>query len=121
MHPPFVCGHADFLMPTDAPPPYVGSYPFRSSAGGVTPASRAVTREQGAQQSLAANLVLHFAAPAIADDDVTVAQGLRYPQRYVALEAGHFWSADSCTLMQKGLCVSPRLYINVCLYPWEDK
>ena len=70
-----------FRFSTDAPPPYVGSYPFRSCAGGATPASRAVTREQDAQQSLAANIALHFAAPAIADDDATVAQGLRYPQR----------------------------------------
>eukprot|EP00904_Undaria_pinnatifida_P002064 jgi/Undpi1/11859/HiC_scaffold_4.g01558.m1 len=74
---------------TDAPPPYVGSYPYRTSAGGSTPASRAVTREQEARQSLAANLAMHYAAPAIADDDPTVAQGLRYPQRcaQVALRA----------------------------------
>ena len=72
-----------FRLPTDAPPPYVGSYPFRSSAGGTTPASRAVTRKQDAQQSFAASLALHFAAPGIADDDVTVAQGLHYPQRYI--------------------------------------
>ena len=79
---PFVRRRAVMVsLPTDAPPPYVGSYPYRTSAGGSTPASRAVTREQEARQSLAANLAMHYAAPAIADDDPTVAQGLRYPQR----------------------------------------
>lgn len=75
-----------FRLPTDAPPPYVGSYPFRSSTGGATPATRVATREQDAQQFLAANLALHFASPAIADDDATVAQGLRYPQRYSTVQ-----------------------------------
>lgn len=89
---------ADTLLSlaTDAPPPFVGSYPYRSSAGGVTAASQAVTREQGAQKSVATNLALHYAAPAIADDDATVLQGLRYPQRYVLFDA-RLWSAGLCT------------------------
>ena len=83
-------------LPTDAPAPFVGSYPYRSSAGGVTPASRAVTREQDAQKSVATNLALHYAAPEIADDDATVLQGLHYPQRYVLFNADS-WSVGLCT------------------------
>lgn len=45
------------------------------SAGG------AIARQEKAEQSLAANLAMHFAVPRIADEDNIVAEGMHYPQR----------------------------------------
>ncbi|CAM9128118.1 unnamed protein product [Sphacelaria rigidula] len=69
---------------TDAPPPYVGSYPFRtSSAGRLDTAEGKSARE--AESAFADNMALHFAVPDIAHEDPIVSEGLRYPQRCAQL------------------------------------
>lgn len=69
---------------TDAPSPYVGSYPFRTWDGGrANAAGGKRTREDMTEVTFANNVALHFAVPNIADEDRTVAQGLHYPQRFV--------------------------------------
>lgn len=66
----------------DAPAPFVGSYPFRSSEEAAT-AARGSRRQLSLERSFTENLAMHFAVPKIAEDDPTVAQGLHYPKRWV--------------------------------------
>lgn len=58
-------------------------YPFRTSGRDKKSATwEAVTREEKAEMSLAANLAMHYAVPTLANEDSIVAQGIHYPQRY---------------------------------------
>eukprot|EP00903_Cladosiphon_okamuranus_P011249 g10612.t2 len=66
---------------TDAPSPFVGSYPFRTSEKGSVSRAGWVTRDVEAERAVAAGLAAHFAVPEIAGKDAAVAQGLQYPQR----------------------------------------
>ncbi|CAM9235555.1 unnamed protein product [Scytosiphon promiscuus] len=71
---------------TDAPSPFVGSYPYRTSGnGGATSTTGWATREAQAERSFAGNMAMHFAAPAIAAQDAAIAEGLQYPQRCARL------------------------------------
>lgn len=69
----------------DAPPPFVGPYPYRASGKTATTTledgERA--RRKAEEQSIAANIALHYAIPplTLANEDPVVAQGLHYPQR----------------------------------------
>ncbi|CAN0332739.1 unnamed protein product, partial [Ectocarpus fasciculatus] len=67
---------------TDAPSPFVGSYPFRTADKGASASSSGwAKREAQAARSFAANVAMHFAVPEVAREDATVAEGLQYPQR----------------------------------------
>ncbi|CAN0182009.1 unnamed protein product [Ectocarpus sp. 6 AP-2014] len=67
---------------TDAPSPFVGSYPFRTADKGASASSSGwAKREAQAERSFASNVAMHFAVPEVAREDPTLAEGLQYPQR----------------------------------------
>lgn len=69
------------MLLQDAPPPFVGNYPFRTSEKGGLAARGELTLQEKEERHFAANVAMHFAVPLIAGMDTVVAQGLHYPQR----------------------------------------